>query len=95
MSNRSDSKKPDIDFNTQAMVRHRQFRAFKNRLATGSITAGGFSVIIAILLIFFYLLWEILPLFKAAEIEVWSQQESRALQYPSPGGGQQLILGLR
>ncbi|EPJ44231.1 MAG: binding-protein-dependent transport system inner membrane component [Osedax symbiont Rs1] len=94
MSNRSDAKKPDIDFNTQAMVRHRQFRAFKNRLATGSITAGGFSVIIAILLIFFYLLWEIIPLFKAAEIEVWSQQESQALQYQSPGGGNSLYLAL-
>jgi phosphate transport system permease protein len=94
MSNTSNSKTPDISFNTQAMARNRRFRAFKNRLATASITAGGFSVIVAILLIFFYLLWEIIPLFKAAEIERWSQQDTTAVQYLSPGGGQSLYLAL-
>ena len=94
MDNPSNSKTPEIDFNTQAMARNRQFRAFKNRLATGSIAAGGFSVIIAILLIFFYLLWEIVPLLKAAEIAPWSVNEQVTSTYKSPGDGNTLYLAI-
>ena len=43
-------------------------RLWKDRAATVSITAGGSGVLVAILLIFFYLLYEVLPLFGAAGI---------------------------
>jgi phosphate transport system permease protein len=44
------------------------WRRFKDRLATATITAGGGGVLFAILLIFFYLLYEVLPLFGNASI---------------------------
>ncbi|MEM5529503.1 ABC transporter permease subunit [Gammaproteobacteria bacterium AS21] len=94
MNNTSTSKQPEIDFNTPSMARHRKFRAIKNRLATGSITVGGFSVIVAILLIFFYLLWEIMPLFKAADIHPWSVNEQVSQPYQSPGDGNTLYLAI-
>jgi phosphate transport system permease protein len=43
-------------------------------MATLSITAGGAGVLVAILLIFFYLLYEVLPLFGSASIEHDSAQ---------------------
>lgn len=46
--------------------RQHGWRKLKDRLAAVTITAGGFSVLFAILLIFFYLLYEILPLFRSA-----------------------------
>lgn len=45
-----------------------KLRLWKDRAATVSITAGGSGVLIAILLIFFYLLYEVLPLFGNASI---------------------------
>ena len=48
------------------------WRKTKDKLANFTITAGGMAVLMAILLIFFYLLYEIMPLFKSASIEVVS-----------------------
>lgn len=55
---------------SRLLSRNRKHRAriFKDRFAAWSITAGGMSVLFAILLIFFYLLYEILPLFRAASV---------------------------
>jgi phosphate transport system permease protein len=47
--------------------RHR-LRNFQDRFAAWAITAGGMSVLFAILLIFFYLFYEILPLFRSATV---------------------------
>ena len=47
----------------------RPWRSIKNSLATFSVTVGGLGVLAAILLIFFYLMYEIVPLFDDAEIE--------------------------
>ena len=94
MSNTSPSKAPIIDFNTPAMIRNRKFRAFKNLLASKSIALGGMSIIVAILLIFFYLLWEIMPLFKAASIEAWGEKEGQHVEYKSPGSGSTLYLAI-
>ncbi|EPJ43539.1 MAG: binding-protein-dependent transport system inner membrane component [Osedax symbiont Rs2] len=94
MSSASTSKTPDIDFNTPAMVRNRKFRAFKNRLASGSIAVGGLSIIVAILLIFFYLLYEIMPLFKAASIQPWQHQQTASQPYLNPGQGETWYLAL-
>ncbi len=45
------------------------WRSFKDRFARQAITVGGMGVLVAILLIFFYLLYELLPLFRSAEAE--------------------------
>ncbi|MBE9559458.1 MAG: phosphate ABC transporter permease, partial [Proteobacteria bacterium] len=62
-------------------------RALKDRLARYFVASGGISVIIAILLIFFYLLYVVVPMFGSAEI-----QES--VSYIAPGEGKTLHLGL-
>ena len=45
------------------------WRLAKDSLTNVTITAGGLAVLLAILLIFFYLFYEVFPLFGAAEIE--------------------------
>ncbi len=77
-----------LDFNTPALIRQRRVRNLKDRLAAHSIAAGGIGVIIAVMLIFFYLLYEVVPLFGGADAEI-------AAQYPVPGtNGQTLLLGM-
>lgn len=49
--------------------RFAQWRKFKDKAAVAGITAGGSGVLMAILLIFFYLLYEIMPLFQSAHME--------------------------
>ncbi len=85
---------PQIDFNTPAQHRKRKMRALKDKLATVGIGFGGISVIIAILLIFFYLLYEITPLFQSAEIEKWQQDNTAVEDYPVPGEGRTLYLSM-
>ncbi|WP_422467972.1 ABC transporter permease subunit [Endozoicomonas sp. ALC013] len=67
---------PGIDFNTPALKKYRSLRFLKDRLARWGVASGGLGVIVAILLIFFYLLYEVLPLFNRAEI-------TRVASYPS------------
>lgn len=57
----------------------------KDRLARHGVAFGGISVIIAILLIFFYLLYEVFPLFVPASTE-------RVAEYTLPGDGSTLAL---
>ncbi|HVK99855.1 MAG TPA: ABC transporter permease subunit [Dongiaceae bacterium] len=64
------------------MARIRQMRKLKDQIATGTITAGGISIIFAICLIFFYLLYEILPLFLPASIDERSTLTSLQIQDP-------------
>ena len=45
------------------------WRKAKDSLTNVTITAGGLGVLLAILLIFFYLFYEIYPLFESAELE--------------------------
>jgi len=52
---------------------YRKWRQVKDGIATTTITAGGIGVLFAILLIFFYLLYEIMPLFQSASIKASSQ----------------------
>ena len=59
--------------------RRRRWRMLKDRLASHGVALGGVSVIIAIVLIFFYLLYVVLPLFASAEAD-------RVANYPAPGG---------
>lgn len=62
-------------------------RALKDRLARYFVASGGISVIIAILLIFFYLLYVVIPMFSAAEIH-------ESVAYSAPAEGKTLHLGL-
>lgn len=47
----------------------RRLRTLKDRFAHYAVTVGGIGVVVAIMLIFFYLLYVVLPLFKSAEID--------------------------
>ncbi len=59
-------------------------RKIKDLLARYGIAAGGLSVIAAVVLICFYLLWVVLPIFKPADLELnkefqWQQQQVQYL----------------
>ncbi len=62
-------------------------RRLKDKLARISVTAGGILVLVALLLIFFYLLYVVKPIFDSAKIE---QQTTFAL----PVSGQTALLGI-
>ena len=62
-------------------------RAFKDRMARYFVASGGISVIVAILLIFFYLLYVVVPMFGSAEMH-------ESASYSAPGTGKTLHLGL-
>ena len=55
--------------NSPVAIRRRAWREFKDRTARYGVALGGVSVIFAIVLIFFYLLFVVMPLFGGAEIE--------------------------
>ncbi|SFG97387.1 ABC transporter permease subunit [Neptunomonas qingdaonensis] len=85
---------PQIDFNTPAQLRMRKFRALKDKLASGGIAFGGISVIVAIVLIFFYLLYEVMPLFQSAHVEPWQKNDQAVENYAVPGTGKTLYLSM-
>lgn len=60
----------EIDFNSTKAQLHRRLRYGKDRITRGVVAVGGIGVIVAILLIFFYLLYEVLPIFRSASIDV-------------------------
>jgi len=62
-----------------AATRRRAWRRINDRVTAQLMAIGGIGVIVAIVLIFFYLLYVVLPLFQGAEAE------ARA-SYPVPGG---------
>lgn len=85
---------PQIDFNTPAQLRMRKMRALKDKLAAKGIAVGGISVIAAIVLIFFYLLYEVMPLFQSATVQPWQQNEEVIESYAVPGKGKTLYLSM-
>ena len=85
MNNSANFTAPDLQFDTPAAVRLRSYRRFKDRLASVSVGIGGMSVIVAIMLIFFYLLYEVMPLFHAAEITPSQYQGQAVSPYVRPG----------
>jgi phosphate transport system permease protein len=66
------------DFNAPAAVSHRRWRGIKDKAARHLMALGGISVLMAIILIAFYLLYVVLPMFRPAHIEV-------LVQYDLPG----------
>ncbi|MFT7234779.1 MAG: phosphate transport system permease protein [Methylophagaceae bacterium] len=59
--------------NSPIAKRRRVWREFKDRAARYGVALGGVSVIFAIVLIFFYLLYVVLPLFSGAEMKTESE----------------------
>ncbi len=72
-----------------ATLSRRKFRHFKDKLAGVSIAIGGLGVIAAVLLIFLYLVYEVMPLFRSAVI-----QEISEFQLESPHSEEVLHLAL-
>jgi phosphate transport system permease protein len=63
----------------RAVSRRRLWREVKDRAFRYTMWVGGIAVIVAIALIFFYLLYVVYPLFQPARVE-------SAAKYPLPGG---------
>jgi phosphate transport system permease protein len=61
------SNPASVEFNTDRK------RLIKDKLAKYSITAGGTLVLVALLLIFFYLLYVVQPIFASSSVEVRNQ----------------------
>ena len=71
-SKEAGSRKPGasvLDMASKPMVLRRKLRHFYDQSASVAIAIGGVSVILAILLIFMYLFYEVLPLFESATLE--------------------------
>ncbi len=64
-----------------ALDARQRWRMIKDKVARHAVGFGGISVIIAIVLIFFYLLYVVFPLFIPASIE-------KLNSYPVPGGAE-------
>ena len=62
-------------------------RRIKDKLASVSVTAGGILVLVALLLIFFYLLYVVKPIFDSATI-------TRKAEITLPVQGQTALLGI-
>ena len=66
-------------FNTVVAARYRRWRNIKDISAHYLVALGGISVIFVLVIIAFYLLYVVIPLFRPARIE-------RIADYPAPGG---------
>lgn len=66
---------PELNFDTPALRRNRSLRALKDRVTTICVGIGGMGVIMTIMLIFVYLMYEVFPLFKGADVSPWSDTE--------------------
>ena len=77
-----------IDFNTPELQRKRRIRALKDRLTRWYVLIGGLAVLGAITLIFFFLAYVVMPLFKGADLTVndpltptWMQDAGKPLLF--------------
>ncbi|WP_223668595.1 ABC transporter permease subunit [Kangiella shandongensis] len=83
-----DTTRKLLDQQTQS-GKHKR-RKVSDILARYGIAIGGMSVIVAVVLICFYLLWVVLPIFKPAAVElekdyVWSQEQLLHLEVEEYG----------
>ena len=69
------------DFNSAAAQKYRYYRHLKDVMMRYMMALGGISVIVAIVLIAFYLVYVVVPMFKPPDIE-------RVASYPLPAGTQ-------
>ncbi len=82
------TKYPSVIKNTSGGV-YERWRLIKDTLARYGVVVGGLGVIAAIVLIFFYLLYVVYPLFLPATAESVSQYEA-----PEPMLGKTVLLGM-
>ncbi|AOE49207.1 ABC transporter permease subunit [Kangiella sediminilitoris] len=83
-----DTTRKLLDQQTQS-GKHKR-RKLNDMLARYGIAVGGMSVIVAVVLICFYLLWVVLPIFKPAAVEMekdfpWSQKQLLHLEVEEYG----------
>lgn len=64
-----------IDFDSPKIKRYNHVRKLKDKAASVSIAWGGVAVLVAILLIFAYLLYEVLPMFSGASVDELTDYE--------------------
>lgn len=74
----------NLDLNSPALMRKRKIRNLTDKIATQGIGIGGISVIVTIMLIFLYLLYEVAPMFKSASIEQVSEYTVPGLLVEDP-----------
>lgn len=89
MSDENASKRNLMAIDDSSAGYYQRWRLIKDKLAHYGVVVGGLGVIFAIALIFFYLLYEVYPLFMPATAE-------RSAAYPTPEatGGKTLLLAL-
>ncbi|MDQ7089933.1 MAG: ABC transporter permease subunit [Methylococcales bacterium] len=78
---------PETNSQLPTSAYYQQWRRIKDKLAQYSVVAGGLGVIGAIVLIFFYLLYVVFPLFLTAESHSLTRY-----QVPAPQSGKTLLL---
>ncbi len=66
---------PVLNMASSRLQFRRKLRHFTDRAAKLAIAVGGIGVIVAILLIFLYLFYEVIPLLKAASVEKLNQYQ--------------------
>ncbi|MCY4045273.1 MAG: ABC transporter permease subunit [Cellvibrionales bacterium] len=69
-----------VDFNSPKVARYNHWRKIKDSIAKYLIAVGGIGVIGAILLIFLYLLYEVVPLFQSAKIKPLAEYQLQSEQ---------------
>ena len=74
----SRNSSPVLDMSSSRLKFRRKLRHFNDRAAKVAIAIGGISVIVAILMIFLYLCYEIIPLFKSATVDKISEYQLQA-----------------
>ena len=65
----SEGKSSPLQMASNRMAFRRKMRHASDKAASVAIAIGGVSVIFAILLIFMYLFYEVIPLFESATLE--------------------------
>jgi phosphate transport system permease protein len=73
-----------VDFNSPKIRRYNRIRHLKDRFATGGIAVGGWGVIASILMIFLFLLNQVIPMFQSAKVLPLSA-------YEIPGTRQEML----
>ena len=69
MSNSSSANNLKFDLNSRAAIRYRRWRSVKDVCTHYVMAIGGISVILAIVLIAFYLFYVVMPMFSPAHLE--------------------------
>ncbi len=79
MTDLNNNQTPSL-FQHGTLTRHQRWRLIKDNVAGKAVVLGGLGVIVAILMIFFYLLYVVYPLFGDAEVESISQYSVPEIQ---------------